>query len=122
MSKRESKRKRKRYGPEFKRTAVARMRDCSNITDLTRELGIDRKMLYQWKWESEGRPTRQAQPTVRATSVESLRTENARLKKLVAEKELELDFFAGALQKIAARRQKAAGNGGTAFTTKSGRK
>ena len=117
-----SKGKRKRYSPEFKRSAATRMRDCSDITELTRELGIDRKMLYQWKWGSEGRPTRQAQPTVRATSVESLRTENARLKKLVAEKELELDFFASALQRIAARRQKAAERGGTAFTTKSGRK
>jgi hypothetical protein len=65
---------------------------------------------------------RKPQPTFRATSAESLRAENARLKRLVAEKELELDFFAGALQKIAARRQKAAENGGTAFTTKSGSK
>jgi len=98
------------------------MRDCSNITGLARELGIDLKMLYQWKWKSEGRPMRKPQPTFRATSAESLRAENARLKRLVAEKELELDFFAGALQKIAARRQKAAENGGTAFTTKSGSK
>jgi transposase-like protein len=117
-----SKGKRKRYSPEFKRSAVARMRDCRNITELARELGIDLKMLYQWKWKSEGRPTRKPQPTVRATSAESLRVENARLKRLVAEKELELDFFAGALQRIAARRQKEAENGGTAFTTKSGRK
>jgi len=98
------------------------MRDCGDITALARELGIDRKMLYQWKWKSEGRPTRQPHPTIRATSAESLRVENARLKRLVAEKELELDFFAGALQKITARRQKAAENGGTAFTTKSGSK
>jgi hypothetical protein len=98
------------------------MRDCRDITELARELGIDRKMLYQWKWKSEGRPTRKAQPTIRATSAESLRVENARLKRLVAEKELELDFFAGALQRIAARRQKAAESGGTAFTTKSGSK
>ena len=117
-----SKAKRKRYRPEFKRKTVARMRRCNNISKLTRELGIDRKLLYQWKWDWEGRPTRPPQPTVRATSVESLRAENARLKKLVAEKELELDFFAGALQKVAARRQKATENGGTAFTTKSGRK
>ena len=117
-----SKLTRKKYSPEFKRSAVARMRDCNNITELSRELGIDLKMLYQWKWQSEGRPTRKPQPTVRATSAESLRTENARLKKLLAEKELELDFFAGALQKIAARRQKATADGGTAFTTKSGSK
>ncbi len=116
-----SQEKRNRYDAEFKRKAVARMRECSNISALERELGIDHKLLYQWKWASEGRPTRKPQLTVRATSAESLRTENARLKKLLAEKELELDFFAGALQKIAARRQKAT-DGGTAFTTKSGSK
>jgi transposase len=117
-----SKEKRKRYSPEFKQNAVAQMRDCRDITELARELGIDRKMLYQWKWKSEGLPSRKPHPTIRATSAESLRVENARLKRLVAEKELELDFFAGALQKIAARRRKAIANGGTAFTTKSGSK
>jgi transposase-like protein len=116
-----SQEKRNRYGLEFKRNAVARMRECANISALACELGIDRKLLYQWKWAADGRPTRQPQPTVRATSAESLHTENARLKRLLAEKELELDFFAGALQKIAARRQTAA-SGGTAFTTKSGSK
>jgi transposase-like protein len=118
----EKQRKRKRYSAEFKQEAVARMRDCSNISALERELGIDHKMLYQWKWRAEGRPSRKPAPTVRASSEESLLTENARLKKLLAEKELELDFFAGALQKIAVRRQKAADTGGTAFTTKSGSK
>jgi hypothetical protein len=48
--------------------------------------------------------------------------ENVRLKKLVAEKELEIDFFAGALQKTAARRRRAGEPGETAFTTKSGSK
>ena len=98
------------------------VRDCPNITVLTRQLGIDRKLLYQWMWRSEGKPTRKPRATVRATSAESLAVENARLKKLVAEKELEIDFFAGALQKIAARRQKTEPSGGTAFTTKSGSK
>jgi transposase-like protein len=114
--------KRRKYTTEFKRQAVARMRDCSNITELTRELGIDRKMLYQWQWALAGRPTRKPQPTIRAISAESLRVENARLKKLVAEKELEIDFFAGALQRIGARRRRAEGSGETAFTTKSGSK
>lgn len=98
------------------------MRDCPNITELTRELGIDRKLLYQWMWRSQGRPTRKPTATVRATSAESLAVENARLKKLLAEKELEIDFFAGALQRIAARRRRAESPGGTAFTTKSGSK
>jgi transposase-like protein len=121
MEKRISK-KRKRYSAEFKREAVARMRDCPNITELTRELGIDRKSLYEWMWKSQNRPTRKPTATVRATSAESLRVENGRLKRLVAEKELEIDFFAGALQKIVARRQKPGASGGTAFTTKYGSK
>jgi transposase-like protein len=39
------KKKRRRCEAVFKREAVARMRACGNVTALTRELGIDRKML-----------------------------------------------------------------------------
>lgn len=114
--------KRKRYSAEFKQQALARMRDCPNITEAARELGVDRTLLYDWLRRSQSRPTRKPTATVRATSAESLAVENARLKKLVAEKDLEIDFFAGALQKIAARRRKANSSGETAFTTKSGSK
>ena len=42
------------------------------------------------------------------------------LKRVLAEKTLEVDFFKGALQKIAARRQPNDGAGETASTTKCG--
>ena len=49
-----------------------------------------------------------------------LEDENRLLKQLLAERTLEVDFFKGALQKIAARRQPNGGTGETASTTKCG--
>src|SRR5690242_20974780 len=47
------------------------------------------------------------------------RKEIHRLKQLLAEKTLEVDFFKGALQKIEARRQKRGGTGERASTSRS---
>jgi hypothetical protein len=47
------------------------------------------------------------------------RKEIHRLKQLLAEKTLEVDFFKGALQKIEARRQKRGGTVETASTSRS---
>ena len=49
-----------------------------------------------------------------------LRLQVAQLKRLVADKTLEADFFKGALQKVEARRQSNTKSGETASTTKSG--
>ncbi|MGH9396927.1 MAG: hypothetical protein ACRD18_08775, partial [Terriglobia bacterium] len=51
----------------------------------------------------------------------SFRKQAQQLKRLLAEKVLEVDFFKGVLQKIEARRQRSGGSGETAFTTKSGK-
>ena len=51
--------RRRRHSEEFKREVVKRMRECKNILGLGRELGLDVKMMYQWKWKQEGRPRRQ---------------------------------------------------------------
>ena len=50
----------------------------------------------------------------------TLRMEVSQLKRLLAEKTVELDFFKGALQKVEARRQSSGGSGAKASTTKSG--
>jgi hypothetical protein len=42
------------------------------------------------------------------------------LKRLLADKTLEVDFFKGALQKVEARRQRKGSSGEQASTTKSG--
>lgn len=41
--------KRRRHSEEFKREVVKRMGECKNIEGLGRELGLDVKMMYQWK-------------------------------------------------------------------------
>ena len=50
-----------------------------------------------------------------------LEREVRRLKGALADKTLEVDFFKGALQKVAARRQRSDVSGGAASTTKSGK-
>jgi hypothetical protein len=49
-----------------------------------------------------------------------LRREISDLKRLVAEKTLEMDFFEGALQKVEARHRESSGFGEQASTTTSG--
>jgi len=103
------KQKRRRHSEEFKREVVQRMRESKNILGLGRELGLDVKMMYQWKWKQEGRPRRHppelTTQAVKGTDLEALRRENGQLKRLLAEKALEVDFFKGALQQVGARRQ-----------------
>jgi hypothetical protein len=50
-----------------------------------------------------------------------LENEVGRLKRVLAEKTLELDFFKGALQKVEARRRQSKNSGGKTSTTKSGK-
>ncbi len=54
-----------------------------------------------------------------STHASAHRKEIHRLKQLLAEKTLEVDFFKGALQKIEARRQRNSGSGEMTSTTRS---
>jgi len=54
-----------------------------------------------------------------STHASAHRKEIHRLKQLLAEKTLEVDFFKGASQKVEARRQKRGGTGETASTSRS---
>jgi transposase-like protein len=46
----------RRHTVEFKRQVVERMKTCENIEALARELKLERKLLYTWKYQFEGRP------------------------------------------------------------------
>ncbi len=46
----------RRHTMEEKQQAVERMKTCDNITALAHEYGIQRKLLYVWKYKIEGRP------------------------------------------------------------------
>ena len=109
-----------RYPIAFRQMAIERMRDCDNIGALAQELGVHRRMLYKWRDQLEPVDSGNGeQPENRRQS--TLRQENSQLKRALADKTLELDFFKGALQKIEARRQRSKDSGEKASTTKSGR-
>jgi transposase-like protein len=96
---------------------LERMKDCANVSELARELGIDRTCLYHWQ-----RLAGEQRADAMATSpVRELRKQVRDLKRLLAEKTLEVDFFRGALQKVEARHRSKDGSGETAFTSKSGK-
>lgn len=105
------------YTEEFRRQAVERMKESKNIRALARELGIDKRLLYDWQKRAADLRDKRTVPNRHAIKQE---TEIKELKRLLAEKTLEVDFFRGALQKVAARRQQSNARGEKASTTKSG--
>ena len=93
----------RRHALEFKRQVVERMKTCANIDELARELKFQRKLLYTWKYQFEGRPEpRHANlsTTAEERKEKHLLDEIAKLKAALAEKTLENDFLAGALGRI----------------------
>ena len=46
----------RRHTVEFKRQVVEQMKTCENIHELARQLKLQRKLLYTWKYQFEGRP------------------------------------------------------------------
>jgi transposase-like protein len=98
--------------------AVERLKGCENIGALAEGLGVHRRVLYKWRDQLEaiddgGRPAENGKER-------ELRLQVVQLKRLVADKTLEADFFKGALQKVEARRRRSKLAGETASTTKSG--
>jgi transposase-like protein len=98
--------------------AVERLKTCDNIVALAEELGVPRRVLYNWRDRLD--PVDMGDEAVPENSREStLRKEVSQLKRLLAEKTMEVDFFKGALQKVEARRQKSGNSGEKASTKKS---
>jgi len=110
--------KRKRYSRKFQRAAVERMETCEDVGKLAGELGVRPRCLYKWRRKLEMvEPGQEASRP--STHVSAHRKEIHRLKQLLAEKTMEVDFFKGALQKIGARRQRNSVSGEMASTTRS---
>jgi transposase-like protein len=114
----------RRHSLEFKRQVVERMKTCENIHALAKELKIQRKLLYTWRYQLEGRPEpRHANlaETAEERKDKHLQDEIAKLKSALAEKTLENDFFKSALLRVRAARQKSTETGAAASTTASAR-
>ena len=98
---------------------VERLKQSENIVELAKELGIHRRMLYRWRDQLE--PVAKKEGSSPPLPEARLRNEINQLKRALADKTLELDFFKGALQKVEARRQQQDVTGAKASTTKSGK-
>jgi transposase-like protein len=108
-----------RYPRAFRQMAVDRLRRCENVVVLSEELGVHRRLLYKWRKQLEPKDgSAEPPPDLREFT---LGKEISQLKRLLAEKTLEVDFFKGALQKVEARRQKNGSTGARTSTTRSGK-
>ena len=97
--------------------AVERLKRSDNIVALSQELGVHRRLLYKWRDQLE--PIEDGEGPPANSRERELRQQVTQLKRVVADKTLEADFFKGALQKIEARRRNGS-SGEKASTTKSG--
>jgi len=97
--------------------AMERLKNCDNVTALAQELGVERRLLYKWRERMKGREGQEE--AAKDSSQRRQGREIDELKRLLAEKTLEVDFFKGALQKIAARRQNNTESGEKASPSKS---
>jgi transposase-like protein len=95
------------------------MKNGETTRALTKELGLHRSLLYRWRDRlATVEPTASDEGLPRGSREGRLYRENRQLKQALAERILEVDFFKGALQKVATRRQQS--TGARASTTKSG--
>jgi transposase-like protein len=114
----------RRHSREFKQQAVERMKTSDNIHELARELKVERKLLYSWKYQFEGRPEKNHANYLGRAAAETtetrLRRQNKELKEKVGEQAAELDFFVAALRRVKQDRQPSEAAGGPVSTPKSG--
>ena len=109
-----------RYSQKFRCRTVERMSACENILRLSRELGIHRRLLYKWRDQLDPADAEaEGEGTPQSSRESTLRKEISKLKRLLADKTVEVDFFRSALQKVRARRQQSAISGEKASTVKS---
>ena len=112
--------KKRRYSREFRRRAVQRMMNCENIVALAKEIGVSRIQLYRWRNQQDLVEQGGGEASSQNSRESLLRKENNQLKRVLAEKTLEVDVFKSALQKIEARRQRSSRSGEKASTVESG--
>jgi transposase len=99
--------------------AVERVIAGHSIPAIAKELGVHRTLINRWCKNPEHpfqQPKKQELPEPRKLN---LMEELHEMKRLLAEKSLEVDFFRGALQKVEARRQRRGNSGAQTSITKS---
>jgi transposase-like protein len=119
----------KKYPASVRENVLQRMRLGANISQLARELGVGRRTLYQWKEKSEQQAAQQpegktkpalAGQDARDYQIRELTLKVVGLEGELGRAELEKRFFASALRRIGATRQKPESSGAMASSPRSG--
>ena len=101
----------RKYSIDFKQDAVRRMAEATTIVGLAKQLGVRRKLLYQWRdqFQAQGRAGLERRkgrppgtPSRRSITVERSAAEQriAELERLLGRKELEVDFLKRAFEQV----------------------
>jgi putative transposase len=97
---------RRRWKSDEKLALIKEIKENGHVVETCRKYGVDPSMFYRWKeiYDTYGvdglrSGTRQSDPSVR-----KLKKENERLKKMLAEKELEVSMLQEAYKKTRRKR------------------
>jgi transposase len=119
------KKKARSYSVDFKQEAVRRMGQAETITGLAQELGVRRKLLYQWRdqFQAEGRaglqrrrgrpPGSKSRP-VSPPEPSAAELRIAELERLLGRKQLEVDFLKRAFEQVRGAASNRTSDGGKA--------
>ncbi len=95
--------KRKRYSPEFKAQVVKDAVEVGNASIVARRHGLSVHMVSRWVREQNGSKNPLSLTSIRAqrgtNDPKSLSVENDKLKKIIGEKELEIEILRDLLKK-----------------------
>jgi len=105
------KKKARSYSVDFKEEAVRRMAQAATIVGLAKELGVRRKLLYQWRDQfrqggraglerRRGRPPGSKSQTVSPPPPDAAALRIAELERLLGRKQLEVDFLKRAFEQV----------------------
>jgi transposase len=105
------KKKARSYSVDFKQEAVRRMAQATTIIGLAKELGVRRKLLYQWREQfraggkaglerRRGRPPGSKSQTISPAAPNTTELRIAELERLLGRKQLEVDFLRRAFEQV----------------------
>lgn len=123
------------FSRAFKLAAVRRMMAGENVSELSRELKVLRKDLYNWRsrfraagpegLRGKGRPKKttvmRSQPKEPLPEVEKAHKRIAELERKIGQQQVDLDFFRQALRRVEGARRSSAKPGAPASTRSSKR-
>jgi putative transposase len=100
--------RRKHWTAEEKLKAIQYIDSSNSVTKACRELGIDPSMYYRWKktYQEKGKEGLEPKYSGKNPELEKLKRENEMLKKLLAEKTLEMELLQEFLKKTTNNRRK----------------